>query len=56
MEVWGIHEIAAHLEVSENVVSQWKHRGKLPPPDTSTARQDLWWPDTIKQWDQARNG
>ena len=52
--VWGVHEIAEYLGVAENLVSQWKRRGKLPAPDTSTARQDLWWPETIKQWERTQ--
>ena len=49
---WGIHEIAEHLGKSRDLISKWKERGKLPAPDTSTARQDLWWPETIIQWEQ----
>ena len=54
--VWGVHEIATYLGVRDNTVSQWKKRGQLPPPDTSTVRQDLWWPDTIKEWAVTRSG
>lgn len=50
LDVMSISEIARRLGVSRLVVSQWRHRGKLPPPDVKLEIGPVWKASTIEAW------
>jgi len=46
--LYGITEIARELDVYPDLVSMWKKRGKLPPPDAVLAMGPVWTARTIE--------
>lgn len=55
LDLVGVAEIAARLQVKPQTVSMWKIRGLLPAPFVALRMGDVWsWP-TIASW-AARTG
>ncbi len=53
-EICGVAEFAAAAGVKPDTITRYRHRGLLPEPDWTTARQDLWSRDTVWQWIRQR--
>jgi len=49
-DIVGVSEVAARLGVSKSAVSQWKQRGKLPPPEREISGNPVWYWPAIAQW------
>lgn len=50
LRLMGISEIAELLNVRPDTVSQWRNRGKLPPPDAVLKMGAVWRAETIEEW------
>ncbi len=50
MELLGIEDVAAELEVTVNTASVWRHRGKLPAADWVVSGRPIWKASTIRRW------
>jgi predicted DNA-binding transcriptional regulator AlpA len=51
---WSTENVAAFLGVATSTVSAYVTRHQMPPPDRYIGRTRLWWPDTIREWQQTR--
>lgn len=50
LDLVGIKEIAAMLDVHYVTVHKWRREGNLPPPDHELPRRAMWRRDTILGW------
>lgn len=48
--VVDVADLATYLGIPRNTVYQWRARGKLPAPDRFIGRNPVWWPETIRRW------
>ena len=53
-ELLGSTEVARLLELEPATIWVYTSRGLLPQPDMTTARQKLWFKDTIVDWAQTK--
>lgn len=54
MDLLGSAEVAELVGLKPETIWVYTSRGMLPEPDMRTARQKLWFRDTIEAWAQTK--
>jgi predicted DNA-binding transcriptional regulator AlpA len=49
-DYWGIHEIAAYLDIKPSTLTSYISRRQFPQPDTRVGATRLWLRTTVEAW------
>lgn len=49
-DLWGVEDVAQHLEIEVMTAYQWRRRGKLPEPDYLVSGRPIWIADKFRRW------
>ena len=50
MELWGVMDIAAALQVAASTVYQWRNRADFPSPLGHPSNAPVWDAEEVRRW------